>query len=260
MTEYNILDVLLMKKKKYIVLFSGLDFSPVEQITNDLAKDFDATVLNFIHLGLTDSLDPINTRVDDLLSKSSSDIKPYFIIGKTFPSDKLKIPVDLHLNLSLHPIAIKKLDPLKRPELPQIYTDSIKTNRVTRYINLKKEYNISEIENEIFTLIIDDIEKKIYGDKYEKLSSKNNYSLDTKQTQTRDKPSESSKLSFNPNVPSIQEKKALATTQSEEEIKDSIDSAEDSISAEKDSSDEDFLSDEIRILGSRGNIHSSKKY
>jgi hypothetical protein len=246
MTEYNVLDVLLMKKKKYIVLFSGLDFSPVEQITNDLAKDFGATVLNFIHLGLTDSLDPVNTRVNDLLAKSSTDPKPYFIIGKTFPSDKLKIPVDLHLNLSLHPIAIQKLDPLKRPELPQMYTESIKTNRVSRYINLKKEYDIAEVENEIFSLIIDDIEKKVYGDQYEKLSS-NNKSV-----------SEQSKLSFNPDVPTIQEKKALATTQAEEEIRDSIDSAEDSISAEKDSSDEDFLSDEVRFLGSQGHRHLRK--
>ena len=248
MTEYNVLDVLLMKKKKYIVLFSGLDFSPVEQITYDLAKDFGAIVLNFIHLSLTDSLVNVNTRVNDLLSKSSSDPKPFFIIGKTFPSDKLKISVDLHLNLSLHPIAIQKLDPLKRPELPQIYTDSIKTNRVSRYINLKKEYDISEIENEIFTLIIDDIEKKVYGDQYEKLSSNNKSGSEQSQ----------SKLSFNPDVPTIQEKKALATTQAEEEIRDSIDSAEDSISAEKDSSDEDFLSDEVRFLGSQGHRHLRK--
>jgi len=254
MTEYNVLDVLLMKKKKYIVLFSGLDFSPVEQITNDLAKDFNATVLNFIHLSLTDSLDPINTRVNDLLAKSSTDPKPYFIIGKTFPTDKIKVPVDLHFNLSLHPIAIQKLDPLKRPELPQMYTDSIKTNRVSRYINLKKEYDISEVENEIFSLIIDDIEKKVYGDQYEQLSSKSK----TGPAQTQSKPSESSKLSFNPNVPTIQEKKAIATTQAEEEIKDEIDSAEDSISAEKDSSDEDFLSDEVRVLGSRGYGHLRK--
>jgi hypothetical protein len=252
MTEYNVLDVLLMKKKKYIVLFSGLDFSPVEQITNDLAKDFGAIVLNFIHLSLTDSLDNVNTRVNDLLSKSSSDPKPFFIIGKTFPSDKLKISVDLHLNLSLHPIAIQKLDPLKRPELPQIYTDSIKTNRISRYINLKKEYDISEIENEIFTLIIDDIEKKVYGDQYEKLSSNNKFGSEQSQTQSKSSVQSQSKLSFNPNVPTIQEKKALATTQAEEEIRDSIDSAEDSISAEKDSSDEDFLSDEVRVLGSQG--------
>jgi len=256
MTEYNVLDVLLMKKKKYIVLFSGLDFSPVEQITNDLAKDFGAIVLNFIHLSLTDSLDNVNTRVNDLLSKSSSDPKPFFIIGKTFPSDKLKISVDLHLNLSLHPIAIQKLDPLKRPELPQIYTDSIKTNRISRYINLKKEYDISEIENEIFTLIIDDIEKKVYGDQYEKLSSNNK--SDSDQTESKPSVQSQSKLSFNPNVPTIQEKKALATTQAEEEIRDSIDSAEDSISAEKDSSDEDFLSDEVRFLGSQGHRYLSQ--
>jgi hypothetical protein len=250
MTEYNVLDVLLIKKKKYIVLFSGLDFSPVEQVANDLAKDFGAIVLNFIHLGLTDSLDPINNRVNDLLAKKESSPKPLFIIGKTFPSDKLKIPVDLHFNLSLHPIAIQKLDPLKRPELAQTYTDSIKTNRVSRYINLKKDIVIPEVEDEIFGLIIDDIEKKVYGDDYSTLGSK---AGKQSQVQSQTQVKESSKLSFDPNVPSPQEVKAQTTAKAEEEIRDAIDETEDSISAEKelDSSD-DILTDEVRVLGSQG--------
>lgn len=258
MTEYNVLDVLLMKKKKYIVLFSGLDFSPVEQIANDLANDFGAIVLNFIHLGLTDSLDPINNRVNDLLAKKESNPKPLFVIAKTFPLSNLKIPVDVHIHISLHQIAIQRLDPLKRSELPQQYMDSIKTNRVNKYINLKKEFDINEVENEIFEIIIDDIEKKVYGDDYATRGSKSNTSQPQNQTQT--KPSDPLKLSFNPNVPSIQEKKLLSTTNAEQEIKDAIDETEDSLSAEKDLEKDDLddiLSDEVRILGSQGRSQKS---
>lgn len=242
-SEHNVLDVLLMRKKKYIVLFSGLDFSPVEQIANDLAKDFNSIVLNFIHLGLDDSLDPINSRVSDLLNKSP---KPLFVIGKTFPSSKLKIPVDLHIHISLHQIAILKLDPLKRQDLPTKYLESIKTNRVNKYINLQKEYSVPLVEDEIFTLIIDDIEKKVYGDQYETLGSKSSSPKPTNSTQP-------SQLAFNPNVPTIKELKEQATKKAEEEVQDSIDSGEDSISAEKEleSSSDDFLSDEVRVLGSR---------
>ena len=247
MTEYSVLDVLLMKKKKYIVLFSGLEFSPVEQITNDLAKDFNAIVLNFIHLDLDDSLDLINKRVNDLLDKKESNPRSIFIISKSFPSTRLKIPADLHLNISLHQIAIQKLDPLKRADLPQKYMDSLKTNRINKYINLKKEYVVDEVENEIFNIIIDDIEKKVYGD--QNINKLGSNSL----KDTLSKPSEASKLSFNTKVPSLQEKKAEATVKAEEEITDAIEEIEDSISAEKelDESD-DFLSDEIRILGSQG--------
>ncbi len=247
-SEHNVLDVLLMRKKKYIVLFSGLDFSPVEQIVNDLSKDFNSTVLNFIHLGLDDSLDPINTRVNDLLNKSGNSPKALFIIGKSFPSSKLKIPVDLHIHISLHQIAILKLDPLKRQDLPTKYIESIKTNRVNKYINLQKEYSIGKIEDDVFNVIVDDIEKKVYGDQYETLGSKSS----NPNTTDKAKPVEASKLVFNPNVPSIKEQKEQVTKNVEEEIKESIDSAEDSISAEKDldSSSNDFLSDEVRVLGS----------
>ncbi len=248
-SEYNVLDVLLMRKKKYIVLFSGLDFSPVEQIANDLSKDFNSTVLNFIHLGLEDSLDPVNTRVNDLINKSN---KPLFIIGKTFPSSKLKIPVDLHIHISLHQIAILKLDPLKRQDLPAKYVESIKTNRVNKYINLQKEYSLDKIEDEIFNIIVDDIEKKVYGDQYESLGSKSSTSTNSSQPTNPTKPTQSSQLVFNPNVPTVKELKEQATKKAEEEIQDSIDNAEDSISAEKEleSSSDDFLSDEVRVLGS----------
>jgi hypothetical protein len=60
MNNYSVLDILLLQKKKYIVLFSGLEFSPIGQIVTELAKDFNAIVLNFMHLDFNNDLSVIN--------------------------------------------------------------------------------------------------------------------------------------------------------------------------------------------------------
>ena len=243
----NVLDILLLNKKKYIVLFSGLEFSPVEKIVNDLSKDFNAIVLNYLHLNLDDSLDPLNTRVNDLLKKHENSPQPFFIIAKTFPSDKLKIYSDLHINISLHKFAILNLDPAKRPDLPDLYAKSIQTNRVNRYINLKKDYELNEVINEVFHLIIDDIEKKVYGDKYNTLSHK--FFSQSKENDYSEQ-NNKSKLVFDPNSITPAEKQKIALEKAETEIQDSIDDSEDSVSAEKelDNEEEDVLSDEIRLF------------
>ena len=251
----NVLDILLLNKKKYIVLFSGLEFSPVEKIVTDLSKDFNAIILNYLHLNLNDSLDPLNTRVNDLINKNENMTQPIFIIAKSFPSDKLKIYPDIHINISLHKFAILNLDPAKRPDLPDLYAKSIQTNRVNRYINLKKDYELNDIINEVFYLIIDDIEKKVYGDKYESLSHK--FFSQSKQNNYSEQPYQPSKLVFDPKSITPAEKQKIALEKAEIDIQDSIDDTEDSISAEKDidkEEEDDILNDEVRILGK-----SSKK-
>ena len=242
MTSFNILDIQLLNKKKYIVLFSGLEFSPIENIVNELSKDFNAIILNFLHLELDDSLDVINNRINDLLNKKSQAI---FIIAKTFPSNKIKIPIDLHINISLNKNFILNLDPLKRENLPDLYIKSLKENRINKYINLKKDYDLNEIIDEIFYFIIDDLEKKIYGDKYNILSHKfyNN---------TSSEKSENSKLVFNPKSLSRDEKNKIATENAEKEIQDSIDNDEDDNTLDTDLEDlDDILENEVRIFGSR---------
>ena len=258
----NVLDILLLNKKKYIVLFSGLEFSPVEKIVTDLSKDFNAIVLNYLHLNLDDSLDPLNTRVNDLLNKNEKMTQPIFIIAKSFPSDKLKIYPDIHINISLHKFAILNLDPAKRADLPDLYAKSIQTNRVNRYINLKKEYELNDIINEVFNLIIDDIEKKVYGDKYESLSHKffsQSKQNNTSQQNYTSEQNNKSKLVFDPKSITPAEKQQIALEKAEIDIQDSIDDSEDSISAEKDldKEEDDVLNDEIRILG-KSSLKNSK--
>ena len=247
----NILDILLFNKKKYIVLFSGLEFSPVEKIVTDLSKDFNAIVLNYLHLNLDDSLDPLNTRVNDLLHKNEKMTQSIFIIAKTFPSDKLKIYSDIHFNISLHKFAILNLDPAKRADLPDLYAKSIQTNRVSRYINLKKDYELNDVVNEIFYLIIDDIEKKVYGDKYNTLSHKFFNSDNNNSSNNNSEQNNKSKLVFDPKSITPAEKQKIALEKAEIEIQDSIDDSEDSLSTEKDldsEEEDDLLNNEIRLF------------
>jgi hypothetical protein len=253
--NYNVLDFLLFSKKKYIILFSGLKFSPIEQIVTELEKDFNAIVLNYLHLELDNNLDVLNTRVNDLLKKQEKPIQPLFIIGKSFSTDKLKIFPDYHFNISLSKNDILELDPAKRSDLPELYLKSLQTNRINKYINIKKKYDLNEIVNNIFNLIIDDIEKKVYGDKYNKLSYKFYKENSNESNDSIDEPSnEPSKLVFDPKSVSPSEKQKIITENAEKEIQDAIDETEDSISIEKsdDELDEDdIFKDEVRIFGSR---------
>jgi len=238
--EYNVLEMLLLKKKKYIVLFSGLKCSPVEKIINDLTKIYNAIDLNFLHLNLNDDISVINNRVNNLLKEDKQ--QPYFIVGKTFPKDNLTIPVDLHINISLNYKLLKELD--NTQNLYEDYKKEMEKNRVNKYINLNKEYDYNKILSNIFEIIIDDIEKKVYGDKYDKLNHHvyNPNNIDTTES------NESSKLVFDPNALSPLEKNERAIELIEQELKDEIE--EDLIKVDEDDDDTDFLAKEIRMFGS----------
>ena len=70
-----------MQKKKYIVLLSGFPFSPIKEIVSELEKDFNAIVLNYLHLDLNDDLTVINNRVSDLLKKHFHEFQEVRLLG-----------------------------------------------------------------------------------------------------------------------------------------------------------------------------------
>lgn len=241
--EYNILDVILLKNKKYIVLLSGLPFSPIEKIAAELEKDFNAITLNYLHLELNDDLSVINNRVTDLLKKTKSQL--IIILAKSFPSNNIKLPIDIHFNISISKNLVIELDPNKTPNLYEQYQEIIKTNKVNRYINIKKDYNLDEIILHIFNFIIDDITKKVYpenpNEPYKIVPKPDPY-----------------KLIANPKAISYDEKKEIALKQAVEEINDEIQNDKDESEFEKDddlvdmlSDDSSVLSNELRTLGAR---------
>ena len=248
--EYSVLDIILKQKKKYIVLLSGQQFSPIEKIASELEKDFVAIVLNYLHLELNDDLTVINNRVSDLLQKNEPQVM--IIIAKSFPTSNIKIPIDLHINISLNKSLTIELDPSKTNNLYEQYQEIIKTNRVSRYINIKNDYDIDEIILNIFNIIIDDIEKKVYGDKYNINSSKTNSNTesDSEQSYKIVKKSDPYKLVANPKALSYQQKKENALNTMVKEIDSDIDSDYLDELVDK-SDDDDVLSDELLKLGSK---------
>lgn len=248
--EYNILEILLLKKKKYIVLFSGLNLlipelecSLVEKIVKELYNDFNAIFLYYLDfkyfdLSFNDNLIVINERVKKLLDEKKEQV--LFIMAQSFPTDKLKFMVDYHIHISLSQNLLNKLD--KTPNLYEKYQIEIKKNRINKYINLKNDYKLDEIINNVFNFIIDDIEKKVYGDQYDKLNH-NVY-------KESDKSEQSSKLVFNPNAISSEEKRENEKKLIETEIQDQIDEDEINVSDEEEEDMEDVINEEIRLFGS----------
>ena len=175
-----------------------------------------------------------------------------FILAKSFPSNNIKLPIDLHINISLNKTLTMELDTSKTENLYEQYQEIIKTNRVNRYINIKKDYDLDEIILNIFNIIIDDIEKKVYGDKYNTLSSKVKSVSDTDSEQPYkivQKP-DPYKLVADPKAMSYQQKKDKALKTTIENIDSDIDNDFVDELIDK-SDDDDILSDELLKLGSR---------
>jgi hypothetical protein len=167
--EYSILDAYLLNNN-YIVLFSGLDSSPINTVVKELCQSFNGTLLDYMHLDFDSDLKVINDRVQDLIKQKKQLL---FIKAKSFNKQNIKIPIDIHINLS---IGEKQINDI---ELSNKYKAIIKENYIHKYFNFKQDTNIDDYINNIFSYIIDDIEKKLYKDKYSKLSHKF-YEKDTK--------------------------------------------------------------------------------
>jgi hypothetical protein len=165
----NILEMLMAKKHKYVVLATGLPITPIVKVFELLEKDFGAVVLNYMHLGTERDTEIINQRVKEIMK----DNKPIFIIAQTFPSEKVSIPLDFHIHMSVN----KKLFDELSGETPvtshEYYVKQMESNRINKYHNLRGSWDVNEVTNNIFALITDNIEHKLYGDDYDKYNSKN---------------------------------------------------------------------------------------
>jgi len=228
--NYNVLDILLSEKNKYIILFSGLDMSPINHVVKELCNAFNATILDFNHLEFDDSLDPINNRVKDLLKK---DKQILFIKGKSFITTKLKIPVDQHINISINERTVNNT------ELFSKYKAILGDNRINKYFNFKHDQNVDEYIDKIFLHIIDDIEKKVYKDKYETLSYK--FYVEGS-NESNDSPKEGpSKLTFDAKSITQEEKNIKLLEEVDDELNENLDDTDET------DSDDSLIEDNIRV-------------
>ena len=200
-SEQNVLDALLLSKN-YIILFSGLKMSPIDKVVDEMTKSFNACLLDFMHLPLDSDLSPMNTRVKELMKQGN---KMYIIKGQAFDKSWTKIPVDLHINLSINDKTINDV------KLSTSYKSALTRSYINKYFNFKPDTNMEQYLDNIFWYIVDDIEKKVYKKDYDRLNHKNDLNDQEKTVIVSD-----------PNSKSREELNNEALAKVEEEIDDAI--------------------------------------
>lgn len=226
---YSVLDI-YRRNNNYIILLSGLEMSPINQVTKELCEAFDAIVLDYTHLELDSDLQALNDRVKSLTKDVGNVL---FIKGKSFDKDKIKFRVDLHFNISIP----NKM--INNDILSSKYKEKMTTNYVNKYYNYKEETVISEYIDNMFLHIVDDLEKKLYKDKYSKLNHKVYNESDN--SEYIDEPvSQPSRLISNPNALSTEQKNDVALQAIAKEFEE-----DDTSSAMSDDSVDDFVSEDV---------------
>jgi len=227
--EYSILDAHLLSNN-YIVLLSGLDCSPISTVTKELCIAFNGTVLDYMHLPFNSDLKVVNDRVHDLLKQKKQIL---FIKAKSFDKKYIKIPVDIHINIS---ISDKQINDLS---ISTQYKEVIKENYIHKYFNFKHDANIDEYIDNIFTYIIDDIEKKLYKDKYQTLSHK--FYVEGQGSIDKPESAYNSTLMYDKNSLTADDWNNKAITMADNELKEDLDDSA------TDEDLDDMLNESVRI-------------
>lgn len=182
----NIIEAILEYRKKYIVLISGI-------IWWDIIRKliyFIAKTLNFEIIILESKVFPkkisdiefikLSSKIKNKLetNKANSNYKGFLVVGLTFPTNLIDIPVDLHINITTDSIlsnklllALQKAKNIKRLELEEstnFINNTYKDNKINKYYKLNDNYmnEMNNIYQQICNLIFTNIEKKLYGDSY----------------------------------------------------------------------------------------------
>ena len=182
----DIVEAILIEKKKYIVLISGyLWWNVFNDLVNALAKNLKFEVIYINQLlpenMLITSADHINFPVaNEIISQKISDNHVgLIIVSYTFPPERLTFYPDFHINITTNQmlltnliVELSKEKQIKRLDIDNhisYLTKSWKTNKIGKSIILFPDYTtkINDIYGLIFDSIMDNIMKKLYGEKYE---------------------------------------------------------------------------------------------
>lgn len=172
-TDLDITDVLFQKQSNYVVLVSGLDTSLLENVSLILSKDLRFTYLSFHHLPIEINentpminLKPINERVNTYIDNKSGGL---IVSSLSFPKDRIAFKVDMHIHLSANKTMFDHIKTKYNynDDLFVQYKSLMETNIVNKYINQKPDMDTEHLVDTIFYQIVDAIEKKVYGKKYE---------------------------------------------------------------------------------------------
>jgi hypothetical protein len=199
----NIVEAILIDRKKYVVLISGfIWWDYFNTIIDALSSNFNFDVVHATLLSnnkLITSADQINfiklnEDVKAILDRNKNNNKAngVFVVSYTFPPERLDIPVDFHININVSQSLLSTIiaSYLKETGQPRLDMDahlsylakSWKNNKINKYVTYQSDYT----ENQdvpysiIFEAIADNIMKKVYGEKYEEIKANSNNTDDKK--------------------------------------------------------------------------------
>jgi hypothetical protein len=171
----NILQAYVIQYGKFVVVFSSPDENLLKEIVQNLADDFDAVFINlFPYLKDMENID--NDTVSNFFKVDGNVI---FVIGPAFPTYYIKnLKFNHNISISLNNTLIEKNNIDKGVlgvyEKYNGINYSFKKNKknndvrssINKTFNLSKYKNNKLLEDDIFKLLIDSIEKKLDSGKY----------------------------------------------------------------------------------------------
>ena len=250
----NIIDKYILQKKSLVVVFSSIDIELLKEVVGNLAKDFNATVIDIIEEMKTDDISKIDkSRVEE---KLKSERAVNFVMTPYFPNETFKARVSYHINLSLNWQLINKKNIDK--SLVNVNNSISKNVRINKFINVHKFESTKKMEDYIFELLINWIQSKLDDGKYfERIktmsesesttSSDNETSTSSKDESTSDNEtstsSESETTSNNETTSSDDGSTSDQSTSSDAEMSDD-ESTSDDTSSDAEMSDDESTSDD----------------
>ena len=194
----NIVDAILQKNKKYIILISGyLWWSEMDDIVKALADNLKFEVIYVTQLvpdnKLITSSDQINFPAmneivkqkldrDKEYNKTAKDDEKiyngYIIVSYSFPPERLDFFPDFHISIQTNPVLLTSLtiDIVKTKNIPRMDVDlhlaylskSWKTNKINKTIIFQPDFlqTVDKMYGYIFDAIMENIGKKLLGESY----------------------------------------------------------------------------------------------
>lgn len=176
----NILEAYILQKKFLTIVISCLDINLLKDIGKNIANDLHANIID-----LTSKINNI-TSLDELdldnihLLDSNSAIK--IILSPFYPDNFFKFRINFHINISLNKKILeeKKID----KNLIALSEEVTSKTRINKFLNLSKFDNNHNLENEIFSIVMEYIKKKLDNGNYltriENSSNQNNDTIEDK--------------------------------------------------------------------------------
>jgi hypothetical protein len=198
----NIVEAIIQQNKKYIILISGYlwfnDFKIIVEALNT-NLNFDIIYVNQLtpENTLITSADHINfPAMNEIMKeklnrdKENKDYHGYIVVSYTFPLERLEFYPDIHISIQLNSVlqTTQIVDLIKKNNIKRLDVDahlaylskSWKTNKINKTIILQQDYieNINKYYSMIFDAIIENINKRLYGENAEIIESNETKKVD----------------------------------------------------------------------------------